>query len=319
MMRSLLFVGGLFLASGSEVATCVVDGAEAADELLDASVYIWAASKRCGKTNEKVNCEIDISSAIESVNGMINVILKTVSKCGGLHTENSACGMAASELTQSVSGIAAASGEVITKCPNKLQPKIPKGAPSSWKHANKALCVVDIKDSVRALMRSIKAFSSVRKNCETEGTHDCTHNALQIVAGLASMGEYLTGAVGHCSCPDGSSTCKKMETAACAGASAMLIHHVTKVADAGRDMSQKCGLKAPKKAAKETTVVSVPVEEVVPAQRLYVEDDAPQTASPVSSNLVLGAFLPLTAVVSFVGGRFYASRRTHEAVEMIEE
>ena len=62
----------------------------------------------------------------------------------------------------------------------------------------------------------------------------------------------------------------------------MLVHHVTKVADAAREMKKKCGVGALVKAAKETTVVSVPVEVKVSPQRLYAEDGHAASSSTQS-------------------------------------
>ena len=71
---------------------------------------------------------------------------------------------------------------------------------------------------------------------------------------------------------------------------------------AGIDLSKACEAPAP-------AVVALPevVEEQVP--RLYEQNAQEVNIASVSPNLMLGAFLPVTAIVSFVGGRFYANRQ----------
>merc|ERR1719443_1863343 len=95
---------------------------------MDAGVYSWAASQRCNKTfssgkpdGNVVKCEIDIASAAESVNRMINIIATAVDKCGSLKIEHSPCGLAAGKLTAHIAGLAAASGGVVQECPNMIQ------------------------------------------------------------------------------------------------------------------------------------------------------------------------------------------------------
>jgi len=75
------------------------------------------------------------------------------------------------------------------------------------------------------------------------------------------------------------------------------------VAQAGIDLSKACEAEVP-------AAVAVPQIVEVQVPRLY-EQDAQQVNTPsASANLMLGAFLPVTAIVSFVGGRFYANRQS---------
>jgi hypothetical protein len=100
-----------------------------------------------------------------------------------------------------------------------------------------------------------------------------------------------------------------------------LIADLTKVAEAGVALAKEAGdddegaeAAAPVKAAATAVATAADVEVVeVQVPRLYEfdtdkkkKDDA---AAPVYTNLVLGALLPVTAVVSFVVGRVFAMRR----------
>merc|ERR1719298_5238 len=122
MFRSLLIVAGLCLAGAADTSECALNGARAVDDLLDAATYIWASVQRCqkpGTGNMKGNpilCSLDVSSAIEATNGMVNVILKAVEKCGKLEGENTKCGLQIGVLTKAFAGLAASSSGVVAKC-----------------------------------------------------------------------------------------------------------------------------------------------------------------------------------------------------------
>merc|ERR1719253_1494536 len=59
-------------------------------------------------------------------------------------------------------------------------------------------CIVDIKGSMKSIFKAIKRIMTVRENCDDGSSKHCYHNSLKVVAALASVGEYLAGAVGHC-------------------------------------------------------------------------------------------------------------------------
>merc|ERR1711879_397393 len=88
----------------------------------------------------------------------------------------------------------------------------------------------------------------------------------------------------------------------------MLAHHLVKVAEAGVEISKKCHEKKEVEVDLPDEIDYIPVaDNVVP--RLYEEHDGANTNGNFA-NIVLGAFLPVTAVVSYVAGRFYANHRS---------
>jgi len=288
-MRAFAFLALVSLGaadlSTKETASCVVDGGAALDELMDASIYIWAADKRCA--SGAVQCTIDVSSAVESVLAMIKIVLKVADKCGDLH--GTKCGTDAVNLAHAVAGITASSAELTTKCPHAV------AAPASWHHAGPAMCVVDLKDTFRSLFKAIKGFMHIKKDCKDGSSKKCTSTSLKIVSAFVGLGEYMAGVVGHCT--------NIGDEANCASEAARLVHHLVNLGKAGTDMARHC-----EEDDAPPTVVDVPVTIDV-GSRLY-SDDADGKATGVNANLVLGAFLPVTAIVSFVGGRFFASRRS---------
>lgn len=305
-MRTLVFLSVIGLVGAAapsleEQGKCLVDGAEAVNELANSAMFIWASIARCGHSGEKIKCEVNIASAIESVNAMINVILKAVDKCGDLNTHHKKCGLAASTLTRSVAGLSAAAGGIIQKCPNALAGK-PHG--NNWVHAKGALCVVNLKETANSLFKAIKSILKVKKTCDGDDQYECTENSLKVVASFAGLGEYLAGTLGHCTHTlneDGTN---------CAQQVTMLIHHVTNVAQAGTRMAEDCH-EHHAKPAPPPAPTPVTVEVQVP--RLYEDEkkDVNDDHTPIlSANMMLGAFLPITAIVSFVGGRFYANHRS---------
>merc|ERR1712194_554760 len=95
------------------------------------------------------------------------------------------------------------------------------------------------------------------------------------------------------------------------------------VAKAGVDMGRECE-EEPEPAAPPAKKAAPPAVDMLATSRLYSEkkkDAKDQTAIGASANLLLAAFLPVTAIVGFVGGRFYANRRasTEQAREFMSD
>jgi len=322
IMRAFLPFAGLLLASGHDKMKCAIKSLGAVDDLLDAAIYIWAATERCEQSGESVRCEVDIASAVESVNGMINVILKTTEKCGSLKIENPKCGLAAGVLTKSLAGLAASSGELMEDCPapggrrlsalkrareqeeaDETRIVAPKGA---LKVGRK--CVVDLKHSLKALFKSIKYLTAIKHKCD-ENSHKCAKNGVKLVAALAGLGEYLAGIVGHCVAGNELAVSTKANVL-CASASAKTVKELTNVAKGGVELSHHCHLSE---------------------SRLYaLEDETDETNKPKdvtssSLTLALAAMLPLAAVLGFMGGsRLSKARPTRDfeslmTVDAVEE
>jgi len=293
-MRALLVLGGLFLAAGKgNVEECAANGAEAVDEMLNSAVFIWASVKRCAQVNEEVRCEINVASAIESVNGMINVIMKALEGCGGIKTEHAECGLAVGVLTKASAGMAASSGGIIAECPNALEQHTlgtVRGAlddAQTYGHSEFGKCVVDVKSLMKSLFQAVKRIMTVKAICDNTNAERCAHNSIKIVSAFASMGEFLANALDDCS-PHGN------EEAACAGAAIALVAETHNVARAALAMDHGCKLS-------ET-------------ERLYLDGDE-DTIAPAtnggSMTLGLVALLPITAVLSFVGGSRVAKARAN--------
>lgn len=79
-----------------------------------------------------------------------------------------------------------------------------------------------------------------------------------------------------------------------------------KVSQDGVELSELCASKEEEPAAPATQPIVVEEEQVPRLFELFGGKSSDNT----SMNLVLGAFLPVTAIVSFVGGRYYAARNS---------
>jgi len=303
-MRSLVFLSILGLAvadvSPEKQGECLVDSGEAVSDATDAALFIWAAAKRCGKVGMVIKCEVDVTSAVKAVNGMINVILKAVDKCDGLHTENKECGLEAGKLTKHISGLAAASGIIAQKCPHTGLPAPAAMGPV----AAPVMCTIDLKNTLKQLFKAIKGIREAHEDCEHEDKRFCAATATDIVSSFAGMGGYLAGAVGQCRRTDPKVKNADTKTELCVQASNDLVHHLMEVAESGIQLSQKCEKPPPAPAKREAPVLTSVVEMQMP--RLY-EVNGKLASS--STNLLLGAFLPVTAIVGFIGGRIYANNR----------
>jgi hypothetical protein len=284
MMRAVLVLGAIVLASAHDAAQCALDGAQSVDELAETTLNIWAATERCGKTGSKTECAIDIAESISSVNGMINTIVRSVENCGTLSTEHDQCAMAVSELTAASAGLAAAVGNVYDGCP-KLAAKTAAGGRRLGHPLDTRLghCIVNAKEAVTTLFSAADSFSHIHKDCETAGAK-CENNALSLVAGLAKLGAFLAGAVDTC-------MVNPNVKAECAEDSLKLVAGLHAVAKAGMGVSGAC--------------------KVDEADRLYLENGG-KAATSNSMPLALAALLPISAVLSFVAGSRFAKYRSQQ-------
>lgn len=253
-------------------------------------------------------CTIGVSSAINSLNKMVNVILDAVDKCGSLNTLNKACGMSMSHLTTSASGITQASAGVAQKC---FQGDGVNGL--DWHHADPALCVINVKDTAQSIFKVVKAFLSLEKTkpCEAGDERGCAEKSLSIIGAFAGVGEYLAGSVGHCS-PSG-----EFKGSNCGAQSERLAQQLTNFAKDAIDVSRTCHASAPAPAPGRSGKGAA--KEAEAADRLYSAIKSPTGDAVRTTNVALAAFLPLTAIVGFVGGRFYGGRYAAQTREVITE
>merc|ERR1719247_2044273 len=195
--------------------------------------------------------------------------------------------MQASKLTEQTAGLGQAAEMVAQKCENDTVV-----APSTGTAA--VMCTLSLKNTGKHLFKTISALQKSSSACSTGDNEACSANILEIVASFAAVGEYVAATVGQCRRASGALASRTKEEL-CAGAVQGLVHHTAKAAEAGINLKRAC-------SASGTVVV------MEQQQRLYVQDGVKVAGVPVA-NFVLGAFLPITAIVGFVGGRFYAGRR----------
>jgi len=305
-------------------APCGLEGMRAVDDLMDAAVYIMASLERCDKNNgpaaDDIRCALDVSSAIQSVNAMINVILKTIKGCGNLH--HTSCGRAVGVLTEGLAGLSAAASGIVAKCPNALNHGVPldtvgqamanagagTGAMNNNMHGNQfaalpgnanfknlqggasfGQCLVNVKGTMKSLFKAIKRILTL-KDCDDPTSEDCVHNDLKVMAALVGMGEYLAGAIGKCTPMNAGGALETKRSAICAQYSLKLIHQLGVTDRAAVAMADKCDLTSD--------------------QRLYLDGDTVKmpSASASSVNLALAALLPISAVLAFVAGSRFAKK-----------
>merc|ERR1719446_1663992 len=91
---------------------------------MNAVIYMWTASQRCGEKDSAAKCEVDVASAIDSVTNVAGSVVKVVQGCGvALEGTEQRCGMAVNKLTGGAAGLAAASGGIADTCPKAVQKK----------------------------------------------------------------------------------------------------------------------------------------------------------------------------------------------------
>jgi len=289
-MLSALFLGALSVGAAQDQAQCAVDGATAVNDLSNAAMFTWAASKRCGNAAEsQLKCEIDIASAVQGATNMIATIVGAVANCGSISTASAECAAAVTGLTSAAAGLAAASGGIVDACPNSLN--LPAG---SWKGngqtTNLGWCIIDSKGAMTSLFSASKYLSQAA-DCKENG--DCSDTAVNIISALADMGSNLAASVNDCNSVKGGGNAN----AGCASAGLALVSALTGIAQAGEAMKGAC---------------------TAGASRLYQNRKVATGSS--SLTIALAAFLPIAAVLSFVVGRRTRSRPEPERnVELTAE
>jgi hypothetical protein len=288
---------------------------------MDGLVYIFASIVRCDPaSDDKVRCTLDVAASIESVNKMVTIIVKAVDKCGAITTDKPECGISISELTRSLAGLTSASAGIVAQCPNDVNGGHPMttvgsamaagattaGGSNTAANTAQALgggfnnhfgqCIVNVKDSVKQLFKAVKRSLALSDDCADTSDVVCVHSSIKVVDAFVGLAEYVSGAVAKCSTNIAAST-----TAVCSQMSDRLTRAAGDVVQAGTLMAEKC--------------------EITPAERLYL-DTHKLTAAPASNNgltLALAAFLPVTAVVSFVGGRRVAKVSSTRTMPLPDE
>jgi hypothetical protein len=312
MFRTIVFLAGLLSARATELtdaanpefskevgegdwdkkdqlAACAIHGGEAVDNLFDAATYILASVERCEDKTEQVRCVVDVASAISSVNEVVNVVIKAVSECGAFDAYKARCGMQVGAFTRAVGELTSASAKIATQCHDGYGAPITtdKGAALATKGFSIGLgkCIINVKDSVKSLFNVIARLMTIKTNCDYGHPEYCAHNAMTVVAAFAGIAEYVAGSIAHCN-----PTADSAIPAACTKASFELIRSTDNVAGTAGAMAYECK----------------PTE----AERLFLEG---KVSAPSNSNgLVtfgLVALLPITAVLSFVGGSRLAKAR----------
>jgi hypothetical protein len=277
------------LADTETTGTCLLDSGEAVSDAMDAAMFMWAAIDRCEKKGEAIKCSVGLLSTVQSMQGMLNVVLKALNKCGDFTPSDYKCTMAGLELTKAASGVGASAANVAQHCENPQASVAAAGnqgtllTNGNWPQQDPAQCIVDAKDSLKDLFKAVQGLMKVQNRCAM-GAEKCAADVLAITSALTGMGGYIAGAVGHCSPPD------SVAGSVCSEASLLLVDDLNKVAKAGVQIHEHC---------------------MMTSSRLFEEITAKKVqktsfASP--TNLILAAFIPVTAVLGFVGGsRFLRS------------
>lgn len=349
-MKQTLVLLGTYLVATTPTAYgsgwCVLNGAEAVNDLMDAGVYSWAASKRCNMTSvdagNVVKCEVDVASAAESVNRMVNVIAVAVNKCNSddLKKDHTPCGIAAGKLTAHFAGLAAASGSVVQQCPNPIQQSqhwvtrdqlrdngagLPLNDPS-WPQGEQATCAVDLKDSMNQVFQASNSIAEAEKHCDEHGV--CAYDALDVISAFAGLGKFLLGAIGHCY--KGPLPLKGFPLT-CSEHITNFVRQITGFIADSDEVSQRCHHKdAPSPAPPTTSLlpahkVAVPEEVVmVPVGKLYAKEKRQSHSSqemsliPDTRTALMAVSLPVAGVASFLFGMRRA-RSEYRGMELVTE
>merc|ERR1711924_285795 len=172
-------------------------------------------------------------------------------------------------------------------------------APAASTGQGAVMCTLSLKNTGKNLFKAISGIQKATSSCNHGDDTGCAAITLDIVASFAAMGEYIAGTVGQCQLASGALASRTKEEL-CAGAAQGLVHHTAKAAEAGINLKRACSAPAPAPIPNAPAMDTVIIQQRV--GRLYAQDGVKVAGIPVA-NFVLGAFLPVTAIVGFVGGR----------------
>lgn len=288
-MRTLLTLLAVASMSGQaqelpKDATCALDSARAVDDLLDAIVYIFASMERCTPGQEdKIRCTMDVSATIESVNKAVNIIVAAVQNCGKITTAKPLCGQAIGLLTRATASVTSASAGIAANCEKSR--RLAGGFSNKF-----GQCAINVKDSIKSLFKTVKRAMVLSDGCTVPDSPQCGDSAILLVDALTGLAEYISGAVAKCDVHPANTA-----NAACAQMTARLSHALGDVSDAGIRLDENCKPDA--------------------TERLFLANFdgnkvTPTTSGTNSLTVALAAFLPITAVVAFVGGKRLAKVRS---------
>merc|ERR1711904_138019 len=134
---------------------------------------MWAAIDRCEKSKEEIKCSVGILSTVQSLNGMLNVMLKALNKCGDFAPTDYKCTMAGLALTKASAGIGATAANVAQHCehPSATLTGSSSIANGNWPQQDPAQCIVDIKDSLKNLFKAVRSLMAIQNKCSMGSEH----------------------------------------------------------------------------------------------------------------------------------------------------
>jgi hypothetical protein len=287
MARLAFAFAALFLApsqiSADDKLACAIDGAAAADDALNAAVFIFAATQRCkgddAASADKVKCTVDITSTIAAVSKMATTIAKAVENCGTIKDENADCGIAAADFVSATSLLTAKAAGSTRACSH-----IPHETPLTTPLGN---CAIDVSGTVHGIFNSANSLKGAKEDCDDE--KECATNALSVMSALSAMGGAIAGSVNDCSIADGADA---NVDAACA---ANILGAFAALNDVAR------------------TAVLVSSECAVADSRLFEMQGAVSTKSGASWSVV--ALFSMGALVIGLAGGMRYKRNTHAYAE----
>jgi hypothetical protein len=232
---------------------------------------------------------VDISAAIQAINDMVMIVVKAVTDCASLKTENYRCGMAVGKLTSGAAGLSKATGNILHFCPKvgllqnlaTSDPPVPTGIDEGGLTAV-GKCVVNAKDAVSHLFAATLEASKIKSECSGADGVKCGRNvqSLHLIAAVGEIGAAVGLGITHCEQAAGKVAGNV--DAACMGAITAAITEIVRTTDAGLGIKQDCAVSS--------------------ARLFELESAEEQPKSQSSNTMMVAALVPVFAVISFVAG-----------------
>jgi hypothetical protein len=225
-------------AEPDDVTECVMAKPAAVNEMVDAALSVFAATKACDKKHRATVCVADIAKVVNAVLGVGEFMLKSFNSCEVIKDSNYDCAIAGTKLAKSISSVTSSAAATADRCrvAAKLIPgkSTPQKHMFDWKGSSRETCLIETTRATAALQSAIAATISVKRKCATDDTKKCVPAVLDIIGAVGDMAEFIEKLVERCGHVDAKLKIK------CDADIVGLVSGLAETASAAIDIKTKC-------------------------------------------------------------------------------
>mmetsp|Transcript_114684 Transcript_114684/g.228203 ORF Transcript_114684/g.228203 Transcript_114684/m.228203 type:complete len:231 (-) Transcript_114684:356-1048(-) len=177
-------------------SSCVIDSVMATLSLTNAGSAVKDALADCGHRNETL-CAADAASIVGALSGVGSFLSSAVYQCSDKRHVGAQCAKCVLALTQALARFVKSASLTSISCTRSQQ----QSKEMVHEHlAGRSLftCIVDAAHSAYSLSLAGSGVLSASKSCEGGQQHNCSTDALNIVASLVHSAGFIATAVNDC-------------------------------------------------------------------------------------------------------------------------